>query len=351
MSRRALIGVAAGAVLFALATVAVASPGGTLGQRIVRGRVYNIDRGEAVPVISATVSYRNLNASGSGSIGLAVTDVNGMFAFPIELRRDDVVRLTASAPGFEPFTTSARADTLVGRTPAIEMGIGAPTPGRYRVRGHLRSGNACANDAPNVQLRLQRTGQTARTTSTGAFHFDQLEDGDYVLRVGRRDLELPVTIAGQDEEVRLCLDCPDLPRLEPQRVRAGAPVQVSATGCSALGPGALVQIYFTDRLMVTTGGASPSWGVSFTVPPDTPSGAHRVRIYTDDAGEIASAQLLVDNVCRGDCDGDGNVTIGEILRGVALALGASAEPCPAFGETVTIGDLVAAVDRALRGCN
>ncbi len=341
-----------GAVLVAVAA-AVATPasGGNLGQRIVRGRVYNLDRGEAVPVVSATVSYRNLNVSGSGASGLAVTDVNGMFAFPIELRRNDVVRLTASAPGFEPFTTSARGDTLVGRTPAIEMGIAAPTPGRYRVRGVLRTGSTCANDAPNVQVRLRRTGQMSRSSGTGAFHFDGLEDGDYVLRVGRLDLELPVAIAGQDEEVRLCLDCPDLPRLEPRAVRAGEAVQVSATGCSALAPGNAVHIYIADQLVASTGGSSPSWSVSVTVPPGTPAGPQRVRIYTDAAGEIAAAQLMVEALCQGDCDADGSVTINEILRGVALALGTAGEACPAYGDTVTIGDLIAAVDRALRGCD
>ena len=41
-----------------LATVALASTVGAdddnLGQRIVRGRVYNLDRGEGVPIASAT---------------------------------------------------------------------------------------------------------------------------------------------------------------------------------------------------------------------------------------------------------------------------------------------------------
>ena len=119
-------------IFILLATVALASTAGAdddnLGQRIVRGRVYNLDRGEGVPIASATISFRNLQGTGPDASGLAVTDVNGSFAFAITLRSRDIVRLTASAPGFEPFTTSERADQLVGRNPAIEIGLGEPSP-------------------------------------------------------------------------------------------------------------------------------------------------------------------------------------------------------------------------------
>ena len=152
-------------IFILLATVALASTAGAdddnLGQRIVRGRVYNLDRGEGVPIASATISFRNLDGTGPDASGLAVTDVNGSFAFAITLRSRDIVRLTASAPGFEAFTTSERADQLVGRNPAIEIGLGEPSPGRHRVRGHLAMGAGCAVDAPNVQIRLRRSGQKA----------------------------------------------------------------------------------------------------------------------------------------------------------------------------------------------
>jgi hypothetical protein len=153
--------------LILLATVALASTVGAddddnLGQRIVRGRVYNLDRGEGVPIASATISFRNLQGSGPDASGLAVTDVNGSFAFAITLRSGDIVRLTASAPGFEPFTTSERADQLVGRNPAIEIGLGEPSPGRHRVRGHLAMGAGCAFDAP------QRAGPSAPLRPAGA---------------------------------------------------------------------------------------------------------------------------------------------------------------------------------------
>jgi hypothetical protein len=59
--------------------------------------------------------------------------------------------------------------------------------------------------------------------------------------------------------------------------------------------------------------------------------------------------------CTGDCDGDGMVTIDEILRAVAQALGGdSSPPCDAADANgdglVTVDELVRAVQNALTGC-
>jgi len=56
--------------------------------------------------------------------------------------------------------------------------------------------------------------------------------------------------------------------------------------------------------------------------------------------------------CAGDCDGDGQVSIGELVTLVTLALDQKAgAPCPAWsGRTPTIADLIAAVHTALVGC-
>jgi len=57
--------------------------------------------------------------------------------------------------------------------------------------------------------------------------------------------------------------------------------------------------------------------------------------------------------CRGDCDGNGAVSVSELIRGVGDALQAT-HNCPAmdFDEsgTVSVGELVAAVRSALAGC-
>jgi hypothetical protein len=345
-------------VLILLAAVALAAAGragaeDNLGERIVRGRVYNLDRGEGVPIAFATISFRNLQGSGADASGLAVSDVNGNFAFSLVLHSSDIVRLTTSAPGFETFTTSERADQLVGRNPAIEIGLGEATPGRHRVRGQLVTGAGCATGAPNVQVRLRRSGQSTRSNASGAFHFDGIADGDYVLRVGRLDLELPVTVAGQDQEIMFCLDCPELPTLSPDEGRPGSSVRVSTPECSALTPPQPLTIYFDDTLVASTEtGVLGTFGVDFPVPLDAAGGPHRVRVFTEETAEIASTQFVVTEACGGDCNRDGEVSISEVLRGVALALGTATLPCPAYGSgPVTIDQLVSAVDHALSGCD
>jgi hypothetical protein len=59
--------------------------------------------------------------------------------------------------------------------------------------------------------------------------------------------------------------------------------------------------------------------------------------------------------CPGDCNGDGTVSIDELIRGVTLALSTSAaDACPGLDRggdgIVAIDDLVAAVNAALAGC-
>jgi ELWxxDGT repeat protein len=66
------------------------------------------------------------------------------------------------------------------------------------------------------------------------------------------------------------------------------------------------------------------------------------------------AAPLTAAACVGDCDGDGGVTIAELVRLVGVALGLpSSGPCAVGGEpgaAVTIDRLVRAVGNALDGC-
>jgi hypothetical protein len=60
--------------------------------------------------------------------------------------------------------------------------------------------------------------------------------------------------------------------------------------------------------------------------------------------------------CTGDCDGSGNVTVDEIVRGVNIALGdRPVEDCPAFDRdgdgVVTVDEIVEAIGNALAGCD
>ncbi|HYD49524.1 MAG TPA: hypothetical protein VEB21_14305 [Terriglobales bacterium] len=60
-------------------------------------------------------------------------------------------------------------------------------------------------------------------------------------------------------------------------------------------------------------------------------------------------------VCGGDCDGGGSVSVDELVRGVSIALGTvRLSECEAFDSSgdgsVTVDELVAAVSAALEGC-
>ena len=60
--------------------------------------------------------------------------------------------------------------------------------------------------------------------------------------------------------------------------------------------------------------------------------------------------------CLGDCDGNGQVSVEELVEGVAIALGrAEPEHCRALDRNadgmVTIDEVLAAVDEGLRGCS
>lgn len=59
--------------------------------------------------------------------------------------------------------------------------------------------------------------------------------------------------------------------------------------------------------------------------------------------------------CTGDCQGDGRVSIDELVTGVDMMLGGrSLDQCPSFDPDgdggVTVADLIEAVSNALRGC-
>ena len=81
------------------------------------------------------------------------------------------------------------------------------------------------------------------------------------------------------------------------------------------------------------------------------------------AGRMTAALVLLTIVyaasargqCVGDCDGDGSLSIGELITGVSISLGqTSLSSCPPFDPNhsghVTIEELIGAVTAALNGC-
>ncbi len=80
----------------------------------------------------------------------------------------------------------------------------------------------------------------------------------------------------------------------------------------------------------------------------------RDRDEIDEGSDPADASSPAP-ICAGDCDGDGLVSIGELIRAVSIALGENAtDLCPAIDgdrdRAVAISELIAAVRNALASC-
>ena len=76
-------------------------------------------------------------------------------------------------------------------------------------------------------------------------------------------------------------------------------------------------------------------------------------LAADDRGAITAGG--VGPQCPGDCDGNGVVSVDEMVRGVLIAAGAQAVgSCPAFdldgNGMVSVNELIAGIRRALEGC-
>jgi hypothetical protein len=70
----------------------------------------------------------------------------------------------------------------------------------------------------------------------------------------------------------------------------------------------------------------------------------------------AATAVRAQQTCTGDCNGDGMVTINELILGVNIALGSQPlSACPAFdcenNQMVPINCLIQGVNNALNGCN
>ncbi len=88
----------------------------------------------------------------------------------------------------------------------------------------------------------------------------------------------------------------------------------------------------------------------------TPQGAPTLWLEDGDYGVIyRRGDFVGPGGCAGDCNGDGGITIDELVRGVSLALGGGATAaCPALDVNddgmIAINELIIAVNAALDGC-
>jgi hypothetical protein len=210
--RRALAGAIWALAVLLIARAAVggsdasaAAVAGDLGQREIRGRVYDLASGPDALIAGATVTWvdpRNPLARHT-----LRTDARGEFILPLSLRDSDVVRITSEAPGYDPLTISPRAVDLVYRFPIVELGLRPRAESVHRIAGHLAADSFCAGDQATRAIALLPTGRSTLSSDGGAFAFDGVADGDYVLRTGAGGPGVPVRVAGRDAVVQVSISC------------------------------------------------------------------------------------------------------------------------------------------------
>jgi hypothetical protein len=107
---------------------------------------------------------------------------------------------------------------------------------------------------------------------------------------------------------------------------------------------------FTPTPTVTPTGESTPTATVIEIPTATPS-----PTGTTTPSPSPTATSVPDEVCVGDCDRNGCITINELITGVSIALGRKPiEDClpfnPNWDERVAINELVQGVDNALHAC-
>ena len=92
-------------------------------------------------------------------------------------------------------------------------------------------------------------------------------------------------------------------------------------------------------------------GVATPTPTNTPQPASPTPSATPTATATGTPN---DTTCVGDCETPGEVTLGDLITGVNMALGAPLSACPAFDvivdQEVTIDEILQAVNSALSTC-
>ncbi len=121
---------------------------------------------------------------------------------------------------------------------------------------------------------------------------------------------------------------------------------------------------FSGGVVIPVGsGEIAEW--AFQVRADAPGGTFPITVTVNESanGPLAvpltasNGQLTIAGAppCPGDCNGDGTVTVDELITGVGIALGnLPLTACPAFDQDndgeVSVNELVDAVNAALNGC-
>ena len=299
----------------AVATTPTQTPLGDLGTKQITGRVYDAMRGSAAGIAGAEVEYRRLATLGGGMSGTVATDASGDFAFELFLHDSDTIIIAASAEGFAPEELVFNGYGL-WVAPPLSIGL-LPLGGTVAISPSTVVNLPCEGDGEVMIANADPPGGEALTI-TEILPSNSYSQGDYGTGFSW-DLDaiaLPLTLEPGEQVV--------------------FPVHYSAAGQQ-----------YPSRLTVRLRSTARNADGNFAVP-------YRGLIEGCAEPTPTPTPTPTPPTCAGDCDGNGIVTVAELVQAVSLALGENAAPCgdadlDADGRIV-INELVAAVGAALDGC-
>lgn len=273
-------------------------PTGDLGTKEVSGHVRDELDGTEIP--GAAVSY------GSGDV---VADADGAFAFSLLLHDTDSIRIAAEAPGYVP-TELFFSGYELWIAPALEITL-LPMRGSIEISPNSGVSLACEGDG-EVTITNSEPAGGDDVVIVALSAENSYSQGDYGtgFTSDLSGVELPLTLTPGEH--------------------VGFPVHYSAAGQT-----------YPSRLTVQVRSTA---GAGFAVP-------YRGKVAGCDDPTPTATPV---RACAGDCDGNGVVTIAELVHGVALALGHDVAPCAGAdldgNGLVVVNELVAAVTAATDGC-
>lgn len=145
---------------------------------------------------------------------------------------------------------------------------------------------------------------------------------------------------------------------------SGSATSLDNLGDGGAGPAGVNGSFLPYLVIDVEAQASPTPTVTHTATPvdtDTPQPTATATATVDasptttsDGSTSTPTATPIDGACAGDCDGDGEVAVNELIAGVNMALGSATVACGPMDAnddgTITISELIQAVSAALTGC-
>jgi len=271
----------------------------------IAGVVYDAAVGPTAPIAGADVhyAYHSYREAFPDAAGTLHTAADGRYDFDQSLGAGDWIEFSIAAPGFATFTTILGASNLLGGAPR-DFGL-APTGGLVRIEPaevHI--------DCPgSFTVTITNVGAEGETLVILAidlhFHYGEGVYGT-AFTADLSQVRFPVLLARGEQ--------------------LGFPMTFTGAG--------------------TPGGTFPSL-LTLTVIGGGRAGPVSAPYY----GGFHSCSTR----CPGDCNGDGSVTVDELVHGVDIALGqrdvSACAPLDANADgVVSITEIIVAVERAFTGC-